>query len=331
VLASRGLAELAATPSVGLRALLAEAEVGSPVSAHDVGFRLGPRLNAAGRLGAADPALELLLTRDAARARELAGALGRANSERRALEKRVVDDCAARYAGRELPAILVSWSAEWHRGVVGIAAGRLARQFHRPAVLFAIADGEAVGSGRSVPGIDLHAFLRGWEARLERFGGHAQAVGLTALAPPLAGLAAEWEEAAAAWAPESLAPTVEFDAPLAVAEVTPALLERLAPLAPFGVGNPEPVFRFGPCRRIGPPRTFGAGHLSFAVQDAGASPPAGNGGGVEVVAWQGAEPAARAGHFDGIFEMLAVAEHDRFRNRPRLRLVDSRPAGPQSY
>ncbi len=126
VLASHGLAGLAATPSLGLRALLAEAQVGAPVSAHDVGFRIGPRLNAVGRLGAADPALELLLTRDPARARELAAELGRANEQRRALEKRVVDDCAARYEGRDLPSILVGWSTEWNRGVVGIAAGRLA-------------------------------------------------------------------------------------------------------------------------------------------------------------------------------------------------------------
>lgn len=326
VLASRGLAGLAATPSVGLRALLAEAEVGAPVSAHDVGFRIGPRLNAAGRLGAADPALELLLTRDPARAQELAAQLGRCNSERRALEKQVVDDCAARYDGRELPAILVGWSADWHRGVVGIAAGRLARQFHRPAVLFAIADGVAVGSGRSVPGIDLHGFLRHWEGRVERFGGHAQAIGMTASSVDLAALAAEWESAAAAWPPESLAPEVEYDQTLRLEEVTPDLLARLSRLEPFGVGNPEPVFRFGPCRRVGAGRVFGAGHLGLVA----ASSAAPRGATVEVVAWQWAERAATDGVFDGDFEMLAVAEHDRFRDRPRLRLVDCRAAGPRT-
>ncbi|MEO7794173.1 MAG: single-stranded-DNA-specific exonuclease RecJ [Thermoanaerobaculia bacterium] len=334
VLASRGLAALAATPSVGLRALLVEAEVGSPVSAQDVGFRIGPRLNAAGRLGAADPALELLLTRDAPRAKELAAQLGRANHERRALEKQVVEECAARYAGRVLPQILVGWSPGWHRGVVGIAAGRLARQFHRPAVLFAVADGVAVGSGRSVPGVDLYAFLSGWEGQLERFGGHAQAIGLTTMEGSLAELAAAWESAAAAWRPEDLAATIEYDQPLALAEVTPELLARLARLEPYGVGNPEPVFRFGPCRRAGSARAFGAGHLSFEVRDEGAQPagsPSRAGAGIEVVAWQWAERAASGGLFDGAFEMLAVAEHDHFRNRPRLRLVESRPVSIQSY
>lgn len=328
VLASCGLAGLAATPSPGLRALLAEAEVGGPVSAHDVGFRIGPRLNAAGRLGAADPALELLLTRDAARARELAAELGRANDRRRTLEKQVVDDCAARYEGRELPAILVGWSATWHRGVVGIAAGRLARQFHRPAVLFAIADGVAVGSGRSVPGIDLHAFLSGWESRLERFGGHAQAIGLTATSRLLDELAPEWESAAAAWPPESFAPTIDYEQELAVAEVTPGLLARLARLEPYGVGNPEPVFRFGPCRRIGPTRAFGDGHLSLVAGESGAQST--GEAGIDVVAWQWAERAAASGVFEGDFEMLGAIEHDRYRNRPRVRLVDCRPAQPGS-
>ena len=324
VLASRGLAALARTPSVGLRALLDEAEVGTPVSAHDVGFRIGPRLNSAGRLGAADPALELLLTRDPKRARELAAQLGRWNSERRTLEARVLADCEARYAGRPLSAVVVGWSPAWHRGVVGIAAGRLARRFHRPALLFAVEDGLAIGSGRSVPGIDLHGFLRPWEPRLERFGGHSQAVGLTAREPALAGLAQEWEAAAATWPPETLATQVEYDQELAISDVTSSLLDRLARLEPFGVGNPEPIFHIGPCRLSGPPRAFGAGHLGFCAR-------ATDGSTVEVVAWQGAQLAATSGGmFDGEFEMLAAVELDRFRNRPRLRLVDSRPVAAQT-
>lgn len=340
VFASRGLAALAATPSAGLQALLAEAKVGAPVSAHDVGFRIGPRLNAAGRLGAADPALELLLTRDAPRARELAGQLGRFNDERRALEKRVVDDCLARFSGPTPPPILVGWSQEWNRGVVGIAAGRLARQFQRPTLLFAVSaeSGEidagamAIGSGRSVEGIDLHGFLSGWESQLVRFGGHAQAVGLTARAESLERLSREWEVGAAAWDPESLLPRLEYDQETRLSAVTPELLERLARLAPFGNGNPEPVLRFSPCRRLGGARNFGSGHLSFVACDAGGARNAASG--VEVVAWNWAGRAVPEGLFEGDFEMLAVAEHDGYRNRPRLRLVDLRsatPPTPDSY
>jgi single-stranded-DNA-specific exonuclease len=242
-----------------------------------------------------------------------------------------VDDCAARYAGRELPGVIVGWSATWHRGVVGIAAGRLARLYHRPALLFAVSEEEgiAVGSGRSVPGIDLHGFLRPWESRLERFGGHAQAIGATSDTASLEQLAPEWEAAAAAWSPERLAPQLEYDLPLTIAEVTPGLLERLARLEPFGMGNPEPVFRFGPCLRVGGARNFGSGHFGFSACDregAGAA----NGVGVEVVAWQWGERAAASGIFDGAFEMLAAVEHDRYRNRPRLRLVDVRPVSARS-
>lgn len=332
VLASRGLAGLGQSPSVGLQALLAESEVGSPVSAHDVGFRIGPRLNAAGRLGSADPALELLLTRDPARARELAAQLGRCNTERRALEKQVVDDCTARYAGRELPPIIVGWSESWHRGVVGIAAGRLARLHHRPALLLAVSEGVAVGSGRSVPGIDLHGFLRPWEARLERFGGHAQAVGLTAKAALLEQLAPQWEAAAATWPPERLSPQFEYDLPLTVAEVTPRLLERLARLEPFGIGNPEPIFHFGRCRRVGAGRFFGAGHMGFSISNSEqtAEVPAPRATTVEVVAWQWEERATTSRVLEGEFELLAAVEHDRFRNRPRLRLVDCHPVDTQS-
>ena len=323
VLASCGLAVLAATPSVGLRALFAKAEVGSPVSAHDVGFRIGPRLNAAGRLGAADPALELLLTRDPARARELAAQLERFNIERRALEKQVVDDCETRFTGRPLPAILVGWSSAWHRGVVGIAAGRLARRFHRPALLFAVDDGVGVGSGRSIPGIDLHGFLRAWESRLERFGGHSQAVGLTVLAAELENLAREWETVAATWPPESLAEEVEYDLALAISDVTSSLLDRLARLEPFGIGNPEPTFRFGPCRLAGSTRAFGVGHLEFSALGT-------DGSTVQVVAWQGAERAGLVGALEGRFEMIAAVEFDRFRKRPRLRLVDLRSTADQT-
>ncbi|MEO8277644.1 MAG: single-stranded-DNA-specific exonuclease RecJ [Thermoanaerobaculia bacterium] len=323
VLASVGLAALPATPSVGLLALMAEAEVGVPVRAYDVGFRLGPRLNAAGRLGAADPALELLLTRDPARAKELARQLGEWNVERRALERKVLDDCAERFASQPLPGILVGWSENWHRGVVGIAAGRLAREFHRPAVLFAVENGVAVGSGRSVPGLDLHGFLERWQTSCERFGGHAQAVGMTVLAANLSGLAAEWKEAATRFPEHQLAETFEYDGDLPLAEVSAERIQELARLEPFGMGNPEPVFRFSPCSVAGPPRTFGNGHLGFLVRSGAES--------LEVVAWGwGARQSLFQPGAGNRFEMLASLEHDNYRNRPRLRLIDARTMSPQT-
>ncbi|MCG8456668.1 MAG: DHH family phosphoesterase [Holophagales bacterium] len=135
VIAAVGLRELAHTPSPGLRALVEVARIRPPFGADDVGFRLGPRLNAPGRLASAEPSLELLLTRDRDRARQLAAELDARNRERQAWERKAAEEARQHFLARDsLPAFPVAWSAEWHRGVVGIAAGRLARELHRPVV-----------------------------------------------------------------------------------------------------------------------------------------------------------------------------------------------------
>jgi len=317
VIAALGLQALGATSSRGLRALFRQAQVAPPLSASDVAFRIGPRINAAGRLGSAEPALELLLTRDDARAEELAELLERSNGERQRAEQRVVEEASARVSARAaLPAIIVEWSPEWHRGVVGIAASRLVRSFRRPTLLLAV-DGEmATGSGRSVPGIELHRFLAGWEERLERFGGHAQAVGLSARTERLEELRGAWETAAAAWPPELLGRAHVYEAQLKPRHVTPELLRQLERLEPHGEGNPRPLLRVGPLRLLGAPRLFGRGHLrATAVGEDGTR--------VQLLGWGWQEEAAR---LSADFEVLATLERDRMTGAPQLCLVDSRPA-----
>ncbi|MEJ2086470.1 MAG: single-stranded-DNA-specific exonuclease RecJ, partial [Acidobacteriota bacterium] len=180
VIVSLGLKALAETRSRGLRALIDRAGVRPPFRAPDIGFRIGPRINAAGRLADPAPALELLMTRDQAVANSISARLEELNRQRQVEESHVVEEAVDRFADvSELPPILVAWDESWHRGVVGIAAGHLSRKFHRPAILMAIEDGLATGSGRSIPGIHLHAFLEEWAEELVRFGGHAQAIGLT--------------------------------------------------------------------------------------------------------------------------------------------------------
>jgi single-stranded-DNA-specific exonuclease len=339
IVAALGLAALAETPSPGLRALLERAAVRAPVSAGEVAFRVAPRLNAAGRLASAESALELLLTRDARRGRELAAELDALNAERQRIEEAVLAEARAEHAARArdggAPWIAVSWRSGWHRGVVGIAAARLAREAHRPAILLALDGERAVGSGRSAEGIALHDFLRPWAGRLERFGGHAQAIGLTVRAERLPALRAEWEEAAADWAPRLAERTRRYDLELALAEVGEPLLDELARLEPFGAGNPEPLFRFSACRLAGEPREFGRGHLGFAVAPAesdaarsaaspqGAATPPGTAP-LPVVAWRAGE---RALDLAGRFDLLAAVERDR-PGGVRLRLVDLRPAAP---
>jgi single-stranded-DNA-specific exonuclease len=323
IIAALGTAALAGARSPGLRALAKVAGLEGRVRATDVAFRLAPRLNAAGRLGSADEALELLLTRDAGRARELAELLDRRNSGRRALEERTLVEARRGLAEREeAPGLVAAWSADWHRGVVGVAAARLARELHRPTVLLAVNEERATGSGRSAAGLVLHQFLSVWSHRYERFGGHAQAVGLTVRAAELEGLRSEWEAASREWLPRLRERRLRYDLALSLGEIDDTLLASVETLEPFGAGNDEPLFRLGPLRRAGELRPFGGGHLAFDVE-AEDNP----GRRVAVVAW------GRAGVNVEVptepFEMLAAVERDRYRGL-RARLVEIRPVTGES-
>ncbi|MEA2694580.1 MAG: single-stranded-DNA-specific exonuclease [Acidobacteriota bacterium] len=321
VIAALGLAALPRTRSEGLKALIRQAGMKPPFTAADVGFRLGPRINAAGRLDTPEQALELLLTRDAKRADILALGLDAWNRQRQAEEMRVVEEATAMVAARSpLPPLIVVWKSGWHKGVVGVAAGRLARDFNRPALLLAV-DGEkgemATGSGRSIPGIELHGFLSRWGARMERFGGHAQAVGLTVRLAGLEELRAEWEGAAAEWPAERLARRHEYEVAVEPSEIGPRLLAELACLEPHGQGNARPLVRTGPLVLAGSPRLFGNGHLAARARGD-------DGAGVELVGWGW---QARAASLAGRFEVLGYLEKDAYTGGPALRLLDSRPAG----
>ena len=321
-IAKLGLRALADTRSRGLQALFRQAKVEPPFSAVDIGFRIGPRLNAAGRLGSAEPALELLLTRDEARAEELSSELERLNTERRREEQRVVEEATAQVVARgEPPPILVAWSPGWHRGVVGIAASRLVRDFGRPALLLAVEGEHATGSGRSVPGLELHRFLAPWRADLERFGGHAGAVGLTASTARLPVLAAAWEEAALSWPPELTGRAHLYELHVAPRQIRGELLREVELLEPHGQGNPRPLLRVGPLRRVGSPRLFGNGHLRLTAAGE-------DGAAVSLLGWSW-EP--RCTELDGSFEVLAHLERDRLNGGPELHLVDCRPAVVEAH
>ena len=321
VIAALGLKALESSRSVGLKALIRQAGMKTPYSASDIGFRIGPRLNAAGRLAEADPALEILMSRDEARATELASQLDGWNRERQAEEARVVEQAEAQAEERverlgRTPAIFTLWSPEWHRGVVGIAAGRIARIWNRPTLLLAVEGETATGSGRSVPGIALHGFLSPWKDRLLRFGGHAQALGLSAGLDGLPGLRDEWEEAAAgAFSPELLEPSHSYELEVSAKEIDLGWFRELSRLAPFGQGNPQPVVRVGPLELAAPPRLFGAENLSARARGA-------DGGHLNLVGWGWREKAERLG---GRFEVLGTLDLDRFLGEPVMRLIDARP------
>jgi single-stranded-DNA-specific exonuclease len=210
----------------------------------DLAFRLAPRINAAGRLYRADAGVELLLTEDEERAKQIAEELGRANSERRATEREV--DAAAEAARRELPEDLkeanglVVAGEGWHPGVVGIVASRMVERHHRPVVVISLdGEGGGRGSGRSIPGFDLHAALEACSEHLETFGGHKAAAGLALRAENLEAFRAAFaKHADEVLSADDLKRTERIDAMVGGVGLGLDLAEELGQLAPFGMGNP---------------------------------------------------------------------------------------------
>jgi len=247
-LVRQGLAAMRASPRPGLRALMAVAKVEpETVDEAALGFRLAPRINAAGRLYRADAGVELMLTEDSERAASIAGDLDRANSERRATEREVAN--AAEAARREQPPELADAPAlvlageGWHPGVVGIAASRLAESHWRPTVLLSIEGQVARGSARSIPGFDLIAALDACSRHLTRHGGHRAAAGLELPAGSIDAFRRDFlAHAADEIGPEQLVQTENVDALVGVGRegIGMELAEQLERLGPFGKGNPGP-------------------------------------------------------------------------------------------
>jgi len=266
-----GLRALARTEKVGLRALMRVASVDpSRIDATALGFRLAPRLNAAGRLARADAALELLLTHDPHRAEEIAVELDRANAERRFEEARILHEAESQIADLGDQPAYVLWGETWHPGVIGIVASRIAERHHRPALLIALRGEEGTGSGRSIPAFDLLAALDACAEHLLRHGGHRAAAGCTVAREELHALREAFVTyAAAVLSPEDLVPSERVDAVVAGDELGLPLAEELGRLAPFGTGNPS-VSLLLPAARLVDPRPMGEGrHLRFTVEAGG--------------------------------------------------------------
>jgi single-stranded-DNA-specific exonuclease len=267
-----GLRALASTRKPGLRALMDVARVDpSTIDAGAIGFRLGPRLNAAGRLYRADAGLELLLTEDRERARAVALELDANNTERRDVETRIRFEAEAQVAEQGSAAAYVLASDGWHAGVIGIVAARIAERHFRPCVLIALDGEEGTGSGRSIPGFDLLGGLHAGSETLRRYGGHRAAAGLTiARADVPAFREAFAAHAASVLAPEDLRPEIRVDAVAPGDALTLTLAEELESLAPFGQGNPA-VSLLVPAALLGDPKPMGEGrHVAFTLAAGGA-------------------------------------------------------------
>jgi single-stranded-DNA-specific exonuclease len=270
-----GLRTLRRSPRVGLRALMAASSVDpETVDEGALGFRLAPRINAAGRLYRADAGVELMLTNDSGRAAAIAEELDRANSERRWAEQKVID--AAERARAELPPSLAEAPAlvlageGWHPGVVGIAASRMVERHKRPTVLLSVDRERGKGSARSIPGFDLIAALDACAEHLGRYGGHRAAAGLELAADRLDSFRAAFvSHAAAAIDPADLVRLEKLDALVGVGRdgIGMDLARQLESLGPFGMGNPGPRLLV-PSGRLREIRPLGEGgkHSRFQLE-----------------------------------------------------------------
>ncbi len=269
-LVRHGVRALSRTEKPGLRALMRIAQVEPQrITAREIGFRLAPRLNAAGRVSRADAALELLLTHDETRATEIAQELDDLNARRRFEETRILQEAEAQATALgEQPAYVLAGDG-WHPGVIGIVASRIAERYHRPTVIVGPRRRDGTGSGRSIPGVDLLAGLTAAAQHLERFGGHRAAAGCTVRADQLdafrEAFVGHFAETLTA---EDLVVRARVDAVVGGDDLGHALAEELERLAPFGIGNPS-VSLLVPAARLVDARPIGDGkHLRFTV-DAG--------------------------------------------------------------
>jgi len=229
---------------VGVQALKAVAGVTGHVSCGAVGFRLAPRLNAAGRLEDAALGVELLLSGDRGQAAEIAARLDSSNTERQALEQEILRDALGKVkrGARHRKSIVLA-SSEWHPGVIGIVASRIVDLYHRPTILIALQNGIGKGSGRSIPSFHLHDALHACSEHLLKFGGHKYAAGLSVDEATLEAFVERFDEVAHGFLGDTdLTPDLAIDGELDADEITLDLAMLIEQLAPFGMGNPEPVF-----------------------------------------------------------------------------------------
>jgi single-stranded-DNA-specific exonuclease len=280
VIAALGLEALRQPAQSGLRSLmeLAGIDLSRPITATDVGFRIGPRVNAAGRMDVASDVVEMFLARDPAIARSLAEKLHALNDDRRATEASALQEIETRLEAlaqsqEGLPSCLVlddTPTSPWHRGVIGILASRVVDRTGRPALVLTHENGEAHGSGRSVPGFHLldaltAAHTKAPDPLFLRFGGHAHAAGFALPSHRVDDLRARMDQIAAASALGDAAASQDCDAELTLGELTPAFFDAYDRMAPFGNGNPEPLFLLRDVRLCAPVKVLKDRHLALQL------------------------------------------------------------------
>lgn len=322
ILAKLGLAMLSKGPNkIGLRALIDVAGLtGRTLDSYHVGFMLAPRINAAGRMSTPDLAARLLLASDdgmEVEARALAEQLDQENQRRQQEEAEIT--ARARKAVETDPEIgartvIVVAGAEWHRGVIGIVASKLVDAFQRPAIVLSIDGDTAHGSCRSIPGFDILAALEHAAPLLAKFGGHKQAAGLTLEAARIRDLRAAVNDFAdTRIGPDDLRPRLWIDAPLTFRDISPQVAAEVASLAPFGVGNPNPVFRASGVEVVDGPRRLKERHLKMTFRQDGRV--------LRGVAWRAIDREAFVTEHRAALDLAFSVEHNEWNGDRYLELT----------
>jgi len=320
-----GLKDLAKAANPGLRALIDVAGCGdgTGMTAYDLGFRLGPRINAAGRMDAAKAVVELFDTRDSVEARRLAEHLDARNEERKTVQKQIVDLAVAELQEGSHPAdsfVTVVAGEGWHRGVIGIAASKIAERLNRPCVVLSVDGDVAHGSGRSIEAYHLLNGLSACSDLFEKFGGHSHAAGITIRPDRIAEFRRRLNEhAASCLTPDDLEHSVTIDMELPSESVTFAHAKDLQALEPFGAGNPCPVFMTKNLRCLSEPVVLKEQHLKLRVAGPQNRP-------LEAIWFNCLEPGGQTPNLNGSIELAYTIELSGWNNEYRLQLnvVDAR-------
>jgi single-stranded-DNA-specific exonuclease len=324
VLSYFGLGVINDNPRPGLKALM-ESIQRDAYKVSDLVFQLAPRLNAAGRMEHGQLAVRLLTEQDYSLARDQASAIESLNEERRGMDRQITEEALEliRQHREEKRMTTVVYKHDWHKGVIGIVASRLTETYYRPTLVFTKSGDRLAASARSVRGFDVYEALQACSDCIEQFGGHTYAAGLTLHESRFEEFKARFEQVVSdTIQPEQLQPELQIDLRVHLRQISPRLVRILEQFAPFGPGNPSPVFEAGPLRDTGYARRVGetGDHLKLSVVQEGARPIGGIGFGLggKLPLIQEAAP----------FRAVFSAEQNTWQGQSRLQLKvrDLRPA-----
>ncbi|HEY6805920.1 MAG TPA: single-stranded-DNA-specific exonuclease RecJ [Pyrinomonadaceae bacterium] len=313
-----GLKDLAKASNPGLRALIEVAGCGDGqgMTAYDLGFRIGPRINAAGRMDAARAVVELFDTRSADVARHLAMHLDTRNEERKVVQQQIIDLAVAELSDvtKSTSHVAVIAGEGWHRGVIGIAASKIAERINRPCVVFSIEGDVAHGSGRSIQAYHLLDGLTTCADLFEKFGGHSHAAGITIRPERIDQFRTRLNEhAASCLSAEDLEHSVTIDLELKAEDITFPLTKELEALEPYGAGNPRPVFVTRGLRSLSEPVVIKDRHLKLRLAGADNRP-------IEAIWWHCLEPGEQTPQLNGSIELAYTLETSVWNNEIKIQL-----------